>query len=208
MGVDHFAADSPILASGYDPSFLSPEHLPVHSLCLDLGIDTPKYSPVLVEHLHPIQVTYPTLDRRDADTSVGLVVHHTPGHTPDELALWDESEQMLYVGDTLYEHSRIIFPAQGSIVDWLKTVDALIDLVTPFKEARIACGHTTAGRPALDVLTSTKQFMTDVLAGRESVRQRYTKRGETWVEYAQKSKRFSLACPERLVKEGKGMRSL
>ena len=74
----------------------------------------------------------------DSDTAavpLGVVVLHTPGHTPDELALWDESETMLYVGDTLYEWAHIIFPSEGSIVQWLQTVDGLIALVTPFPGA-------------------------------------------------------------------------
>ena len=57
---------------------------------------------------------------------MGMQLLHTPGHTPDELALWDEAETMLYIGDTLYEWAPIIFPNEGSIVQWLETVDALL----------------------------------------------------------------------------------
>ncbi|PSR79047.1 hypothetical protein PHLCEN_2v7234 [Hermanssonia centrifuga] len=131
-------------------------------------------------------------------TSLGVVVHHTPGHTPDELALWDESERMLYVGDTVYEWEHIIFPKEGSIVQWLQSMDALIELVGT-SEANICCGHVTAGRPAKDVLTAAKAFVMDVLSEKESVRSRFEKRGEVSVEYVQAGSRFSLICPERLV---------
>ncbi|KAJ3552088.1 hypothetical protein NM688_g4344 [Phlebia brevispora] len=205
LGVEQFAKDSPILASGHSPSFLSEENLPFNSLCKSLGIDVPHYKPVLVQHLHTLQSSYlegsQTADAKS--TSLGIIVLHTPGHTPDELALWDETEEVLYVGDTLYEYAHIIFPTEGSITEWLRTVDDLIQLVTPFPNARISCGHVTAGRPALDVLTGARRFMADVLARREPVRNRFEKRGEMCVEYVQEGMRFSLVCPERLVEEAR-----
>ena len=73
----------------------------------------------------------------------------------------------------------------------------------PFPEARISCGHVTAGRPALEVLNASKEFMRDVLEGREKVRARFEKRGEVCVEYVQKGGVYSLACPERLVEEAR-----
>ncbi len=189
--------DSPILASQHSPSFVSPDHLPEHSLCHALHIKTPKYTATLVPHLHTIQADYST-PTPNYSTSLGVVVHHTPGHTPDELTLWDESERMLYVGDTVYEWEHIIFPKEGSIVQWLQSMDALIELVGT-SEARICCGHVTAGRPAKDVLTAAKAFMMDVLSEKENVRSRFEKRGEVSVEYVQAGSRFSLICPERLV---------
>lgn len=169
-----------------------------------MGIDVPKYTPTLVQHLHPLQSSYGDPARAqgaDQAVSLGIVVLHTPGHTPDELALWDEGEQMLYVGDTLYEWAHIIFPSEGSIVEWLQSVDALIALVTPFASAKISCGHVTAGQPALDVLTASKQFMMDVVSKKERARKSFEKRGEICVEYVQEGSRFSLICPKRLVDE-------
>ena len=201
--------DSVILASGHDASFLSPDALPVHSLCEYLDIDTPKYTPTLVPHLHEIQSAYPASTSQTVDSTevesipLGVTLLHTPGHVPDELALWDASEQMLYVGDTLYEHAHIIFPNEGSIVHWFTSVDMLISLVRPFPEARISCGHVTAGRPALEVLSAARGFMGDVVEGREKVRARFEKRGEVCVEYVQEGGVYSLACPERLVEEAK-----
>ncbi|KAI0368745.1 Metallo-hydrolase/oxidoreductase [Pilatotrama ljubarskyi] len=198
LGVEQFAKDSPILASKYDPAFVSPVNLPKHSLCANLGIRTPSYTPSLQAHLSPVLSPDGTL--------LGVTLLHTPGHTPDELALWDEGESMLYVGDTLYEWAPIIFPNEGSIVVWLKTVDSLIALVEGSGKGGavlINCGHKTAAGPALEVLRSTKAFMMDVLEGREKVRRRMTKRGEEHVEYVQESGRYSLVCPERLVREAK-----
>ncbi|KAI0701202.1 Metallo-hydrolase/oxidoreductase [Cytidiella melzeri] len=196
LGVEEFAQDSQILASSHSPSFLDPDNMPTHSLCKYLNIPVPSYKPILVPHQHYIR-----MDQAKNDSPwTGLQVLHTPGHTPDELAIWDAGEQMLYVGDTLYEWEPIIFPAEGSIVTWLKSVDKLLVLVGR-KEVKVCCGHVTAGQPALKVISGAKSFMINVLEGREPVRRRSEKRGETFVEYIQDNQWFSLACPERLVRE-------
>lgn len=196
MGVEQFAKDSPILASSHSPTFLSPANLPTHSLCETLNIRTPSYTPTLVSHLHFL----PHLGSN-------LNVLHTPGHTPDELALWDEQDRMLYVGDTLYEREPIIFPKEGSIVIWLKTIDYLISFVrqsqtsSSYPDIRISCGHATALAPALELLEATKGFMMDVICGNEIVLDRWEERGEKTVMYQQDGGRLTLVCPERLVLE-------
>ncbi|KAI0691523.1 Metallo-hydrolase/oxidoreductase [Cerioporus squamosus] len=198
LGVEQFVHDSPVLASGNDPSFLAPANLPTHSLCESLHIRTPSYTPSLRAHGEDIC--------SEDGVPLGIKLLHTPGHTPDQLALWDEEEAIIYVGDTLYEWAHIIFPNEGSIVQWLDTVDALTTLVqssTRLNEAKINCGHKTANGPALEVLQTTKAFMMDVLEGREKVKSRLTKRGEEHVEYVQEGGRYSLVCPERLVKEAR-----
>ena len=116
---------------------------------------------------------------------------------------------MLYVGDTLYEWDPIIFPNEGSIVQWLATVDALVTLVQASAsdtsdEAKVNCGHKTAMGSALEVLQTTKAFMIDVVEGREQVKGRLVRRGEEHVKYVQDGGRYSLICPERLVKEARG----
>lgn len=201
MGVEEFAKDSQILASGYSPSFLDPASLPAHSLCESLNIPTPSYNPILVPDEHPVRMD--NEHEKKLNPWTGLRILHTPGHTPDELAVWDVGERMLYVGDTLYEWEPILFPAEGSIVTWLKSVDKLLEVIDGEgeKEVKVSCGHVTAGQPAREVITGAKAFIVDVLEEREPVRRRSEKRGETFVEYVQEGHRFSLGCPERLVRE-------
>lgn len=214
VGVEQFANDSPIFVSSHSLDFISPANLPIHSLCQDLGIQTPQYTTTPISHGQEIQITrhHPrsssdkggSIDTKIAESAVstGVVALHTPGHTPDELALWDEEEGMLYVGDTFYEWAHIIFPVEGSIVDWFQSVDMLINLIhasTKKGSAKINCGHTTAGRPALEVLQGARDFMMDVLSRRERVRDRFEKRGEVFEVYAQEGMRYSLACPKRLI---------
>ncbi|THH30023.1 hypothetical protein EUX98_g4175 [Antrodiella citrinella] len=172
LGVEQFTEDSQILVSGFAPEFNSPSNLPQNSLCESLGIEVPQYSPIFVEDRYTIRTT-----------NGNVYVLHTPGHTPDELALWDEDERMLYVGDTLYEWAPIIFPVAGSIVAWLQTVDALLQLVAPFADARISCGHVTAGEPATEVLLEAKSFMGQVLQGKIKPTRVFEKGGEEHVHY-------------------------
>ncbi len=210
VGVEQFAIDSPVFVSSHSPAFISPANLSIHSLCKELSIQTPRYTPTLVSHNQEIRIKDPRCS--DTDTanptlSLGVLVLHTPGHTPDELALWDVDDNMLYVGDTLYEWATIIFPNEGSVVDWFDSVDALIELVEG-RNASISCGHTTAGRPATEVLQCAKEFMMDVLSSREKVRESFEKRGETFEVYIQEGMRFSLGCPKRLIEEAREKRDL
>jgi len=206
LGVEDFN-DSPILASAHSPSFLERSDMPEHSLCSALGIKTPKFTPTLVPHMHDIVSS-------KSKKSLGVKILHTPGHTPDEIALYDEAEMMLYVGDSLYEWEPIIFPKEGSIVTWFLSMDYLISFVKeknaisqssrgggPSSEVLINSGHCTALQPALEVLLSAKAYMQDVVKGREMVKERRWSRAEEIVTYGQVGDRFSLRCPERLVRE-------
>ncbi|KAJ3848659.1 Metallo-hydrolase/oxidoreductase [Lentinula lateritia] len=210
---DHIRdSDSPILASSHSPEFLS--DIPEHSLCAFLNISTPEYTPTLVPHGHTISNLI--LSNK---ISSHVTVLHTPGHTPDSLTIYDSTSDppMLYVGDSLYEYEPIIFPKEGSIVDWFSSIDALIGFVR-IKERDLLivllnAGHVTYLQPAREILQAAKGFMEDVVSGREPVRRRWVKRGEETVEYRQSlqgrieasttpgASRFSLICPERLISE-------
>jgi glyoxylase-like metal-dependent hydrolase (beta-lactamase superfamily II) len=136
---------------------------------------------------------------------------HTPGHTPDELALYDTAEKMLYVGDSLYEYEDIIFPKEGSIVEWFTSMNYLINFVKDenqnnrkmAREVLINSGHRTVIQPALEVLKGAIAFMEHVVKGMEAVKERLIVRGEDTVVYRQKGGRFSLRCPERLVNDAR-----
>ncbi|KAI0734211.1 Metallo-hydrolase/oxidoreductase [Fomitopsis betulina] len=198
LGVEQFAHDSPVFQSAHAPAFVSRAALPTHSLCADLGIRTPQFASVLVPHNAVLTSA--------SGVSLGVTLLHTPGHTPDEIALWDAQELMLYVGDTVYEWEPIIFPAEGSISVWLSTIDQLVAVVMSShatENVKINCGHRTASMSALEVLAKAKSFMLDVLADDVEVRWRTWKRGEWHVEYRQEGGQFSVRCPERLVDDAR-----
>ncbi|KAJ3572412.1 hypothetical protein NP233_g3103 [Leucocoprinus birnbaumii] len=208
LGLEDFA-DSVILASGHSKAFLSPDRIQEHSLANALNIKIPQYTPKFVPHGHVI--TSPTHPR----TSLNITLLHTPGHTPDSLAIYDVNEMMLFVGDSFYEHDEIIFPSEGSIVKWFESVDYLMTFVTErnekaqsrrdsrAEEVLVSSGHRTAAQPAMQVLSGTKAFMEDVIQGRESIKGRLKVRGEVNLVYEQAGGRFSLRCPERLIKESR-----
>jgi hypothetical protein len=99
--------------------------LPTRSLCKFLDVETPDYR---VSHFATDEerVTY-----GDAGIDLGLVIYHTPGHTPDSISIWDEMERVLFVGDSLYEWVPIMFPLESCGV-WLykRSLERLRLLVT------------------------------------------------------------------------------
>jgi len=211
LGIEHFTKDSPIIASSHSPEFLLPSALPNSSLCRFLNIQTPSYSPILVPHLHAL--VSPNAEKLPLD----VIILHTPGHTPDELALYDEVEMMLYVGDSLYEYEPIIFPKDGSIITWFTSMAYLISFVNKenngrhhkgsgYNQVLINSGHRTVLRPALEVLSDAETFMDNVVDGMELVKERTTVQGEVTVTYEQEGGRFSLRCPERLVLDARRSR--
>lgn len=164
-------------------------------MCKALRIRTPLYTPTLVPHHYSIP-------------ECGMLVLHTPGHTPDELAIYDPMEKLLYVGDSLYEDEDIIICKEGSIIEWLSSMDDLISLVKTENQKRgsgksrevlINAGHRTSAQSALEVLEAGRTFVADVINGKEVIRKRAMIRGEENVYYRQESGRFSLRCPKRLV---------
>lgn len=204
MALEQFSSDSKILASSHSPAFISPENIAKNSLCERLGLSTPKYTPSLIDHM-----TYISLE----GVNTGLQILHTPGHTPDEIAIWDDQEKMLYVGDTLYEWEPIIFPLEGDIVQWFTSMDFLISFVRQVEgvdtmvsqngQVKINAGHDTSMGDALDVLLQARSFLQDVIAGREEVKHRDVIRGIKTVTYARKDGRFSLRTPESLIDDAR-----
>ena len=59
-----------------------------------------------------------------------LVVLHTPGHSPDHIALWHADSRALFVGDLLVLGSTVFIPASdgGNLVDYLASLERLRQL--------------------------------------------------------------------------------
>lgn len=112
-----------VWASGKDRDFIEgPDRLPTTSLCRYVGMQTPEY-----------KVTHWASDGQhvvdSAGEDLGLVIYQTPGHTPDELALWDPQERVLFAGDTIYEWYPILFPPEGDLILYSETLGKLRSLV-------------------------------------------------------------------------------
>ncbi|MCJ1257561.1 hypothetical protein MMC24_005387 [Lignoscripta atroalba] len=206
LGIPGFQDAAPmILASSHQRSFIEND-LAKHSLCYYLNVPTPKY-----------KVTYWAQDMESLqleDALLGLQVLHTPGHTPDELAWYDEKERHLYVGDSFYERvakdrsytQPIIFPKEGNIVDYMSSLEKLGCFVKEenSKDTHhpvvIGCGHVTSAADGQDILESVLQFFWDIIGGKIPVKQSEERRGEVvnlW--QADGEPRFSMSAPQRLV---------
>lgn len=208
LGLRHFPTGSArILASSFDISFIK-ENLPVSSLCIFLDIPTPMYT---VSHwAHDFEKL--SLNKRP----LGLQIIHTPGHTPDELAWYDEQERHLFVGDSFYERvaedksyeQEIIFPKEGNWVYYMQSLEKLLQFVEEMNEepdrapVRIGCGHITSSEDGMEILLAVRQLFRDIIAGKVPIDYSEEKRGEEFVHWkAAGEPRFSVAAPKRLALE-------
>ncbi|CAF9931484.1 hypothetical protein IMSHALPRED_008641 [Imshaugia aleurites] len=208
LGLKHFQpASKRILASSFDRSFIE-ENLPVHSLCKFLDVPTPEYT---------VSYWANDLEKLSFDQkSLNLQILHTPGHTPDELAWYDEQERHLYVGDSFYERvakdksyeQPIIFPKEGNWVHYMLSLEKLLRFVEEKNKepgqapVRIGCGHITSSVDGVEILLAVQQYFRDLIDGKVPIVYSEEKRGEEFVLWkAAGDSRFSVAAPKRLALE-------
>ena len=178
-GIETFSGTgASIVASGNDLEFLRPERRDANSLCGAFGMRTPKY-----------EISKYAQDGEELENkghSLGLQVIHTPGHTPDSMAVYDEAEHWLFVGDTCYQrfatmpwHEEqavpIILPLQGNWRDFVASLHTLHEFVLQTegsrndasKEMRIrlAAGHTTSRSFAEGFLSRAIAFCEGIVSG-------------------------------------------
>ncbi|RSL89006.1 hypothetical protein CEP52_015048 [Fusarium oligoseptatum] len=166
-GIEEFTdKESAIWASSFDKDFIEgPGRLPESSLCRLVGMETPNY-----------QVTGWANDGQQLVTNqgedLGLTLYHTPGHTPDQLAIWDPQERFLFVGDSIYEWAAILFPLEGNVTAYSKTIGKMRKLVQGWNQesgitgsdalasrVRMACGHNTRNEDALELLEEVDRVL-------------------------------------------------
>jgi glyoxylase-like metal-dependent hydrolase (beta-lactamase superfamily II) len=159
---------SSIWASSYDKTVIEGVgQLPTTSLCRFIGMETPSYK--VTNWADDGQaVTYKGEDLK-------MQIFHTPGHTADELALWDQKERVLFVGDTMYEWAHIVFPKEGNLIEYSKTIGKLKRLVkgwnleTTGTRVKIACGHNTYDADAEELLDGVDSLLYHVVQAGSSL---------------------------------------
>ena len=126
---------------------------------------------------------------------------------------------MLYVGDTLYAHSPIIFPPEGNLTHWFQSIDLLISVCishttptqtsptststltqTSIQTPRLNAGHSSSLQPALSILSGAKTFLKDVVSGLEPIQDQITIDGVLYAIYTQsrsRSRSHSVLRPSR-----------
>lgn len=141
------------------------------------------------------------------DEDLCLQIFHTPGHTPDELALWDPKERVLYVGDTMYEWAHIYFPKEGNLIEYSKTIEKLKGLVrgwnleAPQARVKIACGHNTYNADAEELLNGVDLFLYHVVQGWVEPGRSETSRDELTQSFDREDGKISFHGPVRLFED-------
>lgn len=226
LGLPHWQhpATTPLIttSSSHSPSFLSPHSaLAENSLCNSLHLACPPYTPSLWA-AHNARLTPPhPLSAHPLHTPI--ITLHTPGHTPDSLAWYDEDERALYVGDSMYERSSaesetapwgaegaadVLFPSEGCLADWWGSVGVLVGFVRGRngeggRRVTLSAGHVTVGVDAEVCLVGVRAFVGRVLRGEVRFEERPLKRGERFAVWGEERGAFSLGAPVRVVEEGR-----
>ncbi|RYP62584.1 hypothetical protein DL769_007254 [Monosporascus sp. CRB-8-3] len=176
-------------ASSYDRAFVEGDGvLPMHSLCQYFGLNTPKYK-VTVWAEDGQNVTY-----GPDNTDLALIIYHTPGHTPDELAVWDPRERVLFVGDTMYEWSHIVWPLEGNLLLYSQTMGKLKDLVRSWNH-EIRSTNDADGEQLLD---DVDLFLYHVAEGIVEENPQGTFRDEQLVSYNREDGKINFIGPKKL----------
>lgn len=100
-----------------------------------------------------------------------LTIYQIPGHTPDQLAIWDAEERHLFVGDMLYLDAPILFLRGGSAVDYAQSLTKLRLLIKGWdlegaQQVKISCGHNTSGHNAWTLLADVDEFLWKIREGK------------------------------------------
>ncbi|RPB03320.1 Metallo-hydrolase/oxidoreductase [Choiromyces venosus 120613-1] len=167
--------DSLIGASARAPGFILAQPAGRNSLNEVAGIPYP-------EHTVGIWLEDGCRFPLEAGGGGGMVVMHTPGHTPDSITLWDEEENTLFTGDLICRGIvPNFFPGGASIADYLRSVDKLITFVDGRVEETgrmplLVPGHTELmGLDGISALLEVRELILRVLRGEV--------KGERWSEY-------------------------
>ncbi|KAL2042034.1 hypothetical protein N7G274_005222 [Stereocaulon virgatum] len=205
LGLNHFpAACSRVIASSHDKSFIE-QKLPEHSLCESVGVPVPDYT---------VSIWAKDFEKIYSSPSLNLQILHTPGHTPDELAFYDQNERHLFVGDSFYERvandksyeQAIIFPKEGNFIHYMQSLEKMLTFVNVRNAeahkhpVKIGCGHVTSSVDGRDILLAVKELFLTIIAGKVPIVKTEEKRGEEFVFWKEVGDpRFSVAAPKRLM---------
>jgi hypothetical protein len=153
------------------------------------------------------------------DKPLHLQTVHIPGHTPDSLAIWDEEEAHLYVGDTFYLRGKsdapIIFPKEGDFKKYLFSLQILWSFTWQQnigdgggsdKRVKIGCGHTTSAVDGEELVSVVRSLCNGILRGTVPIVKSVFKRGEiydTWQTDTGLLSTCSLIAPRRIVEDAR-----
>ncbi|KAJ4110283.1 hypothetical protein NW768_012043 [Fusarium equiseti] len=169
-GLSEFKSNSIWASSLGKPYMTDPSKLSVASLSCYVGMKLPEFT-VTQWASDSVHVTAPGVTGYGEHKDLGLVIYQTPGHMPDQVAIWDPEERVLYVGDTLYETAPILFPEGSSFFAYKDTISKLRILVKGWNaeagaagRVKLAAGHITYDVDADGLLEAAHLMVNRVLA--------------------------------------------
>jgi glyoxylase-like metal-dependent hydrolase (beta-lactamase superfamily II) len=132
-----------VLSSSHDKSFLTPyKNLNKHSLSPSIGLCAPHYKiGIWADNLQGVSYTHPLTGEL---IQTDLTIIHTPGHTPDSLSWYDNTERLSNVGDSIYDRTssvaenarwgkeppmQIMFDLASNLLDWWNSVKKVIAFI-------------------------------------------------------------------------------
>lgn len=178
------------------------------------------------------RLTYSPAGLNARGHDLGITIIQTPGHTPDELAWYDNNEMHLYVGDSFYYEGEdgmpIIWPGEGNMVEWAFSVQKLHyfvksmnlqaaeasrddsevigDWVQVPKRVQVSCAHQTTSVDGEEILTDVEEFWWRAVRSEVPVVESQHWLGETydtWRDDTTGPKKMSYRAPRRLMGEAR-----
>ena len=206
LGIPDFDdTSSVIIASKHGKRFIE-EDFAEHSLCNYVGVHAPKY-----------KVNHWATDMEELtfkNKSIHLQILHTPGHTPDELAWYDDAARHLFVGDSFYNRhaedmtyeQAILFPPHGDLIAYAQSLEKMQSFVKGKNSeqgratVKVGCGHTTSSVDGESTLLLVHKYFWSVLEGTVPVRKTTEQGGFVCDLFKEDGDpRFSLQVPRVLV---------
>ncbi len=117
-----------------------------HRLCRetmerDAAAELARYHPQ-IEGLSPVEIVYPNIllsGTTVLSSDITVEIHHTPGHTPDSMAVFLPEENLLIAGDTV-EYPFPMAEWAGHIADY----QAQLEHLSGWRVRRVIPGHGPA----------------------------------------------------------------
>lgn len=140
---------------------------------------------------------------------LNMTIYHTPGHTLDQVAIWDSDERVLFVGDTMYEYAHILFPLEGSITLYSDTLGKLKTLVRGWNAAasqrvKMACGHNTRAADAEVLLEEVDEMLYAVMTKQFEEIDRGDERDQQQISFQRGDLKIKFFGPKKYFEDFRG----
>jgi quinoprotein relay system zinc metallohydrolase 2 len=119
----------------------------------------------------------------DLGERIVTVRAHGPAHTDTDLSLFDERTRTLFLGDLLFVERIPVL--DGSIVGWLRELDALADVAA----ARAVPGHGPAAVDWPAALAPQRRYLREVVEGTRLAIRQGIEIGDAWRHVAMNEQR-------------------